>query len=54
MAAADAPALLAAAIRAAVLAKAPRRNVQAVAAAVTGVLVAQQSTVSAKPAVSLP
>ena len=38
--AADGAALLAAAVRAAVLAKAPRRTVQAVAAAVTGVLAA--------------
>ena len=36
---ADGAALLAAAVRAAVLAKAPRRTVQAVAAAVAGVLV---------------
>ena len=39
MAAADLAGLLGAAVRAAVLAKAPRRTVQAVAAAVTGVLV---------------
>ena len=38
-AAVDGPALLAAAVRAAVLAKAPRRTVQSVAAAVAGVLV---------------
>jgi len=40
MAATDPAALLGAAVRAAVLAKAPRRTVQAVAAAVTGVLLA--------------
>ena len=44
----DGAALLAAAIRAAVQAKAPRRTVQAVAAAVTGVLL-RQPTVAAVP-----
>eukprot|EP00746_Dinoflagellata_sp_MGD_P160657 gnl/MRDRNA2_/MRDRNA2_87511_c0_seq1.p1 gnl/MRDRNA2_/MRDRNA2_87511_c0~~gnl/MRDRNA2_/MRDRNA2_87511_c0_seq1.p1 ORF type:complete len:280 (-),score=73.30 gnl/MRDRNA2_/MRDRNA2_87511_c0_seq1:381-1220(-) len=48
MASCDSAALLAAAVRAAVLAKAPRRTVQAVAAAVTGVLV-HSSTESAAP-----
>ena len=45
----DGPALLAAAVRAACLAKAPRRTVQAVAAAVTGVL-ARPSTAAAEQA----
>ena len=46
--AADGAALLAAAVRAAVLAKAPRRTVQAVAAAVTGVLL-RPVTAAAEP-----
>jgi hypothetical protein len=45
---ADGPALLAAAVRAACQANAPRRTVQAVAAAVTGVLV-RPHTVAAEP-----
>jgi hypothetical protein len=46
--AADGPALLAAAVRAACLAKAPRRTIQAVAAAVAGVL-ARPATMAATP-----
>jgi len=45
---ADGAALLAAAVRAAVLAKAPRRTVQAVASAVTGVLARPETAQAAK------
>jgi len=45
----DGPALLGAAIRAACLAKAPRRTVQAVASAVTGVLVGRPHASGASP-----
>jgi hypothetical protein len=52
---ADGAALLAAAVRAAVLAKAPRRTVQAVASAVTGVLVRPETANAAKgPGHSVP
>ena len=47
MAAVDAPALLGAGIRAAILAKVSRRAVKAVAAAVTGVLVAASASAAA-------
>eukprot|EP00929_Paragymnodinium_shiwhaense_P121782 TRINITY_DN9415_c0_g1_i10.p2 TRINITY_DN9415_c0_g1~~TRINITY_DN9415_c0_g1_i10.p2 ORF type:complete len:239 (-),score=64.58 TRINITY_DN9415_c0_g1_i10:3122-3838(-) len=50
--AADGAALLAAAVRAACLAKAPRRTIQAVAAAVTGVLVRPLSAAAAPAPVS--
>ena len=51
--AADGPALLAAVVRAAVVAKASRRTVQAVAAAVTGVLASQKSSVPRECALTL-
>ena len=50
----DGAALLAAAIRAACLAKAPRRTVQAVAAAVTGVLVRPTAAAEPRAAASVP
>lgn len=54
MAAADPAALLGAAVRAAVLARAPRRTVQAVAAAVTGVLVRPTADASQRSAKQVP
>ncbi len=50
MASADGPAFVAAAVRAAILAKAPRRTVQAVAAAVTGVFVRPTAAAAPVPA----
>ena len=50
----DGPALLAAAVRAACLAKAPRRTVQAVAAAVAGVLVRQMAEAVPRPRSEVP
>ena len=50
--AADGGALLAAAVRAAILAKAPRRTVQAVAVAVAGVILRPPATAAPEPVVS--